>query len=105
MAQILAEPNLIVVEGSEASFLAGGEFPYPTITSTPTTGAIAPVVTVQFKKFGVQLNFTPNRDRVRRDQSQSEARGQRARLHQRRDGRWRSDSRDFLARGRDRSRC
>lgn len=59
VAQILAEPNLIVVEGSEASFLAGGEFPYPTITSTPTTGAIAPVVTVQFKKFGVQLNFTP----------------------------------------------
>jgi pilus assembly protein CpaC len=59
VAQILAEPNLIVVEGSEASFLAGGEFPYPTITSTPTTGSIAPVVTVQFKKFGVQLNFTP----------------------------------------------
>jgi pilus assembly protein CpaC len=59
VAQILAEPNLIVVEGSEASFLAGGEFPFPTITSTPTTGAIAPVVTVQFKKFGVQLNFTP----------------------------------------------
>ena len=47
------------MEGSEASFLAGGEFPYPTITSTPTTGTIAPVVTVQFKKFGVQLNFTP----------------------------------------------
>ena len=59
LLQILAEPNLIVVEGSEASFLAGGEFPYPTITSTPTTGGIAPVVTVQFKKFGVQLNFTP----------------------------------------------
>jgi pilus assembly protein CpaC len=59
LLQILAEPNLIVVEGSEASFLAGGEFPFPTITSTPTTGGVAPVVTVQFKKFGVQLNFTP----------------------------------------------
>ena len=59
LLQILAEPNLIVVEGSEASFLAGGEFPFPTITSTPTGGGIAPVVTVQFKKFGVQLNFTP----------------------------------------------
>jgi len=59
LLQILAEPNLIVVEGSEASFLAGGEFPYPTITSTPTGGGIAPVVSVQFKKFGVQLNFTP----------------------------------------------
>lgn len=59
LAQILAEPNLIVVEGSEASFLAGGQFPYPTITSTPTGSGIAPVVTVQFKKYGVQLNFTP----------------------------------------------
>jgi pilus assembly protein CpaC len=59
VAQILAEPNLIVVEGQEASFLAGGEFPFPTITATPTGGGIAPVVTVQFKKFGVQLNFTP----------------------------------------------
>ncbi|HWZ31340.1 MAG TPA: pilus assembly protein N-terminal domain-containing protein [Bryobacteraceae bacterium] len=59
LLQILAEPNLIVVEGSDASFLAGGEFPFPTITATPTTGGIAPIVTVQFKKFGVQLNFTP----------------------------------------------
>jgi pilus assembly protein CpaC len=59
LAQILAEPNLVVVEGSEASFLAGGEFPFPTITSTPTGGGVAPVVSVQFKKFGVQLNFTP----------------------------------------------
>jgi pilus assembly protein CpaC len=59
--QILAEPNLLVMEGSEASFLAGGEFPFPTITATPTSGGIAPVVTVQFKKFGVQLNFTPTR--------------------------------------------
>ena len=59
LLQILAEPNLIVVEGAEASFLAGGEFPYPTITSTPTGGGIAPVVSVQFRKFGVQLNFTP----------------------------------------------
>jgi pilus assembly protein CpaC len=59
LLQILAEPNLVVLDGAEASFLAGGEFPFPTITSTPTTGGIAPVVTVQFKKFGVQLNFTP----------------------------------------------
>lgn len=59
LAQILAEPNLIVLEGSEANFLAGGQFPFPTITSTPTGSGIAPVVTVQFKKYGVQLNFTP----------------------------------------------
>lgn len=59
LLQILAEPNLITIEGSEASFLAGGEFPFPTITSTSTGGATAPVVTVQFKKFGIQLSFTP----------------------------------------------
>jgi len=59
IAQILAEPNLIVEEGQDASFLAGGQFPFPTITATPTGGGIAPVVTVQFKKFGVQLDFTP----------------------------------------------
>ncbi|MCX6625610.1 MAG: type II and III secretion system protein family protein [Acidobacteria bacterium] len=59
LLQILAEPNLITIEGSEASFLAGGEFPFPTITSTSTGGATAPVITVQFKKFGIQLTFTP----------------------------------------------
>ena len=59
LAEILAEPNLIVVEGKEASFLAGGQFPFPTLTSTTTGGATAPVVTVQFKNFGIQLDFTP----------------------------------------------
>jgi pilus assembly protein CpaC len=47
------------VEGKEASFLAGGSFPFPTITTTPTGGATAPVITVQFKPFGVKLEFTP----------------------------------------------
>jgi pilus assembly protein CpaC len=59
LLQILAEPNLIALEGKDASFLAGGSFPFPTITTTPTGGAVAPVVTVQFKPFGVQLTFTP----------------------------------------------
>ena len=59
LLQILAEPNLITVEGKEASFLAGGSFPFPTITTTPTGGGTAPVVTVQFKPFGVKLEFTP----------------------------------------------
>jgi pilus assembly protein CpaC len=59
LLQVLAEPNLITVEGKEASFLAGGEFPFPTLTSSSTGGATSPVVTVQFKKFGIQLNFTP----------------------------------------------
>jgi len=59
LLQILAEPNLITLEGKDASFLAGGSFPYPTITTTPTGGATAPVITVQFKPFGVKLDFTP----------------------------------------------
>ncbi|HJZ95711.1 MAG TPA: pilus assembly protein N-terminal domain-containing protein [Candidatus Solibacter sp.] len=59
LLQILAEPNLITLEGKDASFLAGGSFPFPTITTTPTGGATAPVVTVQFKPFGVKLDFTP----------------------------------------------
>ena len=62
LLQILAEPNLITVSGHEASFLAGGEFPFPVITNTGTGGQAAPVVTVQFRKFGVQLNFTPTVD-------------------------------------------
>jgi pilus assembly protein CpaC len=59
LLQILAEPNLICLEGKDASFLAGGSFPFPTIVTTPTGGATAPVVTVQFKPFGVKLDFTP----------------------------------------------
>jgi pilus assembly protein CpaC len=59
LLQILADPNLITLEGKEASFLAGGEFPFPTLTSTSTGGAVAPVITVQFKRFGIQLAFTP----------------------------------------------
>jgi pilus assembly protein CpaC len=59
LLEMLAEPNLICLEGKTASFLAGGQFPFPTITSTTTGGATSPVITVQFKKFGVQLDFTP----------------------------------------------
>ena len=50
--QSLAEPNLLAYNGQEASFLAGGEFPVPFSTGV---GAIA----VQFREFGVRLNFTP----------------------------------------------
>ncbi|MBM3810516.1 MAG: type II and III secretion system protein [Acidimicrobiia bacterium] len=59
LLQMLAEPNLIVIEGKEANFLAGGEFPFPTIQATTTGGANSPVVTVQFRQFGVGLGFTP----------------------------------------------
>lgn len=59
MLEILAEPNLITVSGREASFLAGGEFPFPVISSTGSGAQAAPVVTVQFRPFGVRLVFTP----------------------------------------------
>jgi pilus assembly protein CpaC len=51
----LAEPNLLTVEGVEASFLAGGEFPYPSVQTGAQNGA----VTIQFREFGVRLTFTP----------------------------------------------
>jgi pilus assembly protein CpaC len=54
----LAEPNLLAIEGTEASFLAGGEFPYPVVQSGGAGGTSAPV-TIQFKEFGVRLTFTP----------------------------------------------
>src|ERR1051326_3316661 len=59
LLQILAEPNLMTLTGHEASFLAGGEFPYPVITNTGTGAQPTPVVTIQFRPFGVRLNFTP----------------------------------------------
>jgi pilus assembly protein CpaC len=59
LLQILAEPNLIAADGKDASFLAGGSFPFPVLTTTSTGGGTAPVITVQFKPYGVQLNFTP----------------------------------------------
>jgi len=52
----LAEPNLIAMHGHKASFLAGGEFPIPIVQSL-TSGQTS--VTIEFKEFGVKLNFTP----------------------------------------------
>lgn len=59
LLEILAEPTVLTLEGKTASFLAGGSFPFPTVNTTSTGGAVAPVITVQFKPFGVQLDFTP----------------------------------------------
>jgi pilus assembly protein CpaC len=53
--QILAEPNLLAMNGREASFLAGGEFPFPVVQ----TGVGLNAVTIVFKEFGVRLKFTP----------------------------------------------
>jgi len=60
----LAEPNIIALNGQKASFLAGGEFPYPVVQGTGSNIAI----TIQFREFGVRLNFTPTiveGDRIR----------------------------------------
>src|SRR5262249_10952765 len=50
-------PNLIAMSGESASFLAGGEYPYPVVSSTSAGGL--PTITIEFKQFGVQLYFTP----------------------------------------------
>jgi pilus assembly protein CpaC len=54
--QILAEPNLLAMNGHEASFVAGGEFPFPTLSGG---GAGASQVTISFRQFGVQIHFLP----------------------------------------------
>jgi len=59
LLQILAEPNVMTESGKEASFLAGGEFPYPTLQSSGTAGAGGNAITIQFKEFGIRLSFTP----------------------------------------------
>jgi pilus assembly protein CpaC len=55
--EILAEPNLMTESGKDASFLAGGEFPFPILQSSGGSGFAG--ITIQFKEFGVRLNFTP----------------------------------------------
>jgi pilus assembly protein CpaC len=55
LLQILAEPNLLARNGKEASFLAGGEFPFPVLQPSNAGNA----VTIEFKEFGVRLKFTP----------------------------------------------
>jgi pilus assembly protein CpaC len=57
LLQILAEPNLMTESGKEASFLAGGQFPYPVLQSV--TGGTSGAITIQFKEFGIRLDFTP----------------------------------------------
>jgi pilus assembly protein CpaC len=52
VARTLAEPNLTALSGQEAKFLAGGEYPVPVAQDN---GAVA----VEFKPFGVELNFIP----------------------------------------------
>jgi pilus assembly protein CpaC len=56
VVELLAEPNLIAANGKQASFLAGGEFPYPVVAGS--SGGLA-AVSIEFKEYGVRLNFIP----------------------------------------------
>lgn len=57
IVEVLAQPNLLAQDGKEASFLAGGEYPFPIVQGTSAGGAGA--VTIEFKEYGVRLNFIP----------------------------------------------
>ena len=55
LTKVLAEPTLITMSGRTANFLAGGEYPIP----VPQAGGNATTITIEYKTFGVGLNFTP----------------------------------------------
>ncbi len=57
LVEVLAAPNLVAANGKEASFLAGGEYPYPVVQGTSAGGSTA--VTIEFKEYGIRLNFIP----------------------------------------------
>lgn len=58
LMRTLAEPNLTVLSGSQASFLAGGEFPYP-VPQSGGAGGGSTTITIDYKQFGVRLSFMP----------------------------------------------
>jgi pilus assembly protein CpaC len=55
LGRVLAEPNLVTTSGQKASFLAGGEYPIP----VPQNSGGGTTITIEYKKYGVQLEFTP----------------------------------------------
>jgi pilus assembly protein CpaC len=57
VTQSLAQPNILAANGKEASFLAGGEYPYPVAQASAGGGSAA--ITISFKEYGVRLNFIP----------------------------------------------
>jgi pilus assembly protein CpaC len=56
-SQVLAEPNLLATNGKQASFLAGGEYPYPMVQGG--SGGSGSSISIMFKEYGVRLNFIP----------------------------------------------
>jgi pilus assembly protein CpaC len=57
VVEVLAQPNLLASNGKVASFLAGGEYPYPVVQGG--SGGAGASVTIMFKEYGVRLNFIP----------------------------------------------
>ena len=59
VAKLLAEPNVVTASGHEASFLSGGEFPVPIAQSSGGGGAGGSAITIEYKEFGVRVDFLP----------------------------------------------
>jgi pilus assembly protein CpaC len=55
LLETLAEPNVLAINGKPASFVSGGEFPYPMVQGGVSVGA----VTIAFREYGIRLNFLP----------------------------------------------
>ncbi len=58
LVQVLAEPNVLAENGKQGSFLAGGEYPYPVVQGSTGAGT-GTSVAIQFKEYGIRLNFIP----------------------------------------------
>jgi pilus assembly protein CpaC len=58
LLRVLAEPNLTVMSGNQASFLAGGEYPYP-VPQSGGAGGGSTTITIEYKQYGIRLLFTP----------------------------------------------
>ena len=56
LLEVLAEPNVLAINGKPASFVAGGEFPFPTLQRG---GSGLGAVTISFREFGIRLQFLP----------------------------------------------
>jgi pilus assembly protein CpaC len=55
LLETLAEPNLLAMNGRPASFITGGEFPFPMVQGGGSTSAVS----IMFKEFGIKINFLP----------------------------------------------
>lgn len=56
LLEILAEPNLLAIDGKLATFLAGGEFPFPSVQGGSSAGAVS----ISFRKYGISIDFLPH---------------------------------------------